>query len=111
MFLISKIISNKHLDCNSYFLKRDNWHKVSVYQVTTWMPTQNLPSDVRAVVDAVRFVQSSETIDAEHKMVVLSRYTLLLNIHISAVFYSSLLFHLYICYVTELFLNELEKLT
>nr|XP_022311501.1 uncharacterized protein LOC111116789 isoform X2 [Crassostrea virginica] len=52
---------------------RDNWHKVSVYQVTTWMPTQNLPSDVRAVVDAVRFVQSSETIDAEHKMVVLSR--------------------------------------
>nr|XP_022311497.1 uncharacterized protein LOC111116787 isoform X2 [Crassostrea virginica] len=52
---------------------RDNWHKVSVYQVTTWMSTQNLPSDVRAVVDAVRFVQSSETIDAEHKMVVLSR--------------------------------------
>nr|XP_022312496.1 uncharacterized protein LOC111117633 [Crassostrea virginica] len=52
---------------------RDNWHKISVYQVTTWMPTQNLPSDVRAVVDAVRFVQSSETIDPEHKMVVLSR--------------------------------------
>ena len=58
-----------------FFSKRDNWHKISVYQVTTWMPTQNLPSDVRAVVDAVRFVQSSETIDPEHKMVVLSRYT------------------------------------
>nr|XP_022306194.1 neurogenic locus notch homolog protein 1-like isoform X2 [Crassostrea virginica] len=52
---------------------RDNWHKVSVFQVTTWMPTQNLPSDVHAIVDAVRFVQSNETIDPEHKMVVLSR--------------------------------------
>lgn len=45
-----------------------------MYEITTWRSGQNLPPDVSAVMDAVKFVRSSETTDPKHKMAVFSRY-------------------------------------
>lgn len=49
-------------------------HKLTVYEITTWRSGQNLPPDVNAVIDAVKFVRSSETTGPKHKMAVFSRY-------------------------------------
>nr|XP_022311825.1 receptor-type tyrosine-protein phosphatase epsilon-like isoform X1 [Crassostrea virginica] len=53
--------------------KSHSGHKLTVYEITTWRSGQNLPPDVNAVIDAVKFVRSSETTGPKHKMAVFSR--------------------------------------
>uniref|UniRef100_A0A8W8NPK4 protein-tyrosine-phosphatase n=1 Tax=Magallana gigas TaxID=29159 RepID=A0A8W8NPK4_MAGGI len=46
------------------------WHKVSMYEIKTWNPTENLP---QVLLDAVKRIQLCELVDPERKLAILSR--------------------------------------
>uniref|UniRef100_A0A8W8NYK4 Receptor-type tyrosine-protein phosphatase mu n=1 Tax=Magallana gigas TaxID=29159 RepID=A0A8W8NYK4_MAGGI len=46
------------------------FHKVSMYEITAWNPTENLP---QVLLDAVKRIQLCELVDPERKLTILSR--------------------------------------
>lgn len=48
------------------------FHKVSMYEITAWNLTENLP---QVLLDAVKRIQLCELVDPERKLTILSRYT------------------------------------
>nr|XP_034321632.1 receptor-type tyrosine-protein phosphatase epsilon-like [Crassostrea gigas] len=46
------------------------WHKVSMYEIKTWNPTETLP---QVLLDAVKRIQLCELVDPERKLTILSR--------------------------------------
>ncbi|XP_078330011.1 receptor-type tyrosine-protein phosphatase alpha-like [Crassostrea virginica] len=51
----------------------NDWHKVHVYEMTTWGMEDVLPSTTNVLLEVVKAVQHSEKVDPEHKIAIASR--------------------------------------